>query len=209
VNNLAIRLGEAGRRGEGLAAAQEATTLYRELVELNRDAYLPALAMSVNNLAVHLAEAGQRKQALVLAREASAHYHDLAQTDHDSFAAAAEQADGLVTALGQDSFSSLLGTRGAIPVDSRPKGSINLSTGTPLVDGFVDSLQLRSSRPNLIVSDRARPGCRSSTKAGAVIFPNGERSKTWTPDASASSVSWAAVSDGAQGCQCGRRRGGG
>ncbi|MGH3855862.1 MAG: hypothetical protein ACRDR6_20720, partial [Pseudonocardiaceae bacterium] len=41
VHNLAIRLAEAGRRAEGLAAAQEAVQLRRELVELNRDAYLP------------------------------------------------------------------------------------------------------------------------------------------------------------------------
>jgi len=31
VHNLAIRLGEAGRRAEGLVAAQEAVDLYREL----------------------------------------------------------------------------------------------------------------------------------------------------------------------------------
>jgi hypothetical protein len=38
VNNLAIWLGEAGRRVEGLAAAQLAVQLRRELAELNRDA---------------------------------------------------------------------------------------------------------------------------------------------------------------------------
>ena len=41
VNNLAIRLAEAGRRAEGLTAAQEAVDLYRELAAGNRDAYLP------------------------------------------------------------------------------------------------------------------------------------------------------------------------
>jgi hypothetical protein len=43
------RLGEVRRRPEGLAAAQEAVTVYRELVGGNRDAYMPALAMSVTS----------------------------------------------------------------------------------------------------------------------------------------------------------------
>lgn len=38
VNNLAVQLGEAGRRAEGLAAAREAVDLRRELAEGNRDA---------------------------------------------------------------------------------------------------------------------------------------------------------------------------
>jgi hypothetical protein len=42
VDNLAVRLAAAGLRAEGLTAAQEAVDLRRELVELNRDAYLPA-----------------------------------------------------------------------------------------------------------------------------------------------------------------------
>ena len=57
-NNLAVDLGEAGRRAEGLAAAQEAVDLRRELVGLNRDAYLPDLAVSVNNLAVRPGRGG-------------------------------------------------------------------------------------------------------------------------------------------------------
>jgi hypothetical protein len=38
VNNLAVHLAEAGRRPEGLAAAQEAVDLRRELVASNHDA---------------------------------------------------------------------------------------------------------------------------------------------------------------------------
>jgi len=73
--------------------------LLREAAESNRNAHLPDLAMSLNNLAVDLAEAGRREQALALAREAAAHYHELARTNSDVFGPAAEQADGLVTAL--------------------------------------------------------------------------------------------------------------
>jgi hypothetical protein len=102
VNNLANRLAEAGRRAEGLTAAQEAVDLRRELAALNRDAYLPNLATSVNNLALQLRDTGQREEALALAREASTHYHDLARTNPDEFGPAADSADGLVTALGEN-----------------------------------------------------------------------------------------------------------
>ena len=43
MNNLAIRLAEAERRVEGLAAAQEAVGLRRELAAGNRDAFGAAL----------------------------------------------------------------------------------------------------------------------------------------------------------------------
>jgi hypothetical protein len=60
--------------------------------------------MSVNNLAVQLHEAVQRENALALVSKASTYYHDLARTDPDVFVGtAANQADGLVTALGRTS----------------------------------------------------------------------------------------------------------
>ena len=59
VNNLAVRLGDAGRRPEGLAAAEEAV-----------DLYLSALAGSINNLAVDLAKTGFSDEGLVAAEEA-------------------------------------------------------------------------------------------------------------------------------------------
>ncbi|MGQ0479493.1 MAG: tetratricopeptide repeat protein [Pseudonocardia sp.] len=85
VNNLAIRLAEAGRRGEGLAAAQEAVTLYRELAEGNRDAYLANLAMSVNNLALRLAEAGRRGEGLTAAQEAVTLLRELVEGNRDAY----------------------------------------------------------------------------------------------------------------------------
>jgi hypothetical protein len=56
----------------------------------------------VNNLAVGMLLAGRRSDSVALAREASALYHDLARTDMDVFGPAAELADGLVTALGEE-----------------------------------------------------------------------------------------------------------
>jgi hypothetical protein len=99
VNNLAVRLGEAGRRAEALTAAQEAVDLYRGLVALNRDAYLPDLAMSVTNLAVDLAEAGRRAEALTAAQEAVDLYQQLARVHPDMFGPEVERALGLVAAL--------------------------------------------------------------------------------------------------------------
>jgi len=71
----------------------------RELVELNRDAYLPNLAGSVNNLAIRLGEAGRREQALALATEASESHHELARANPEVSGPDAEQAESLVTAL--------------------------------------------------------------------------------------------------------------
>jgi tetratricopeptide (TPR) repeat protein len=63
LNNLSGRLAEAGRREQGLAAIEEAVSVYRQLAAGNAAAYEPDLAMSLNNLSVRLAEAGRREQA--------------------------------------------------------------------------------------------------------------------------------------------------
>jgi len=63
LNNLSIRLAEAGRREEGLAAITDAVEVYRRLAAANPAAYEPDLAMSLNNLSNRLAEAGRREDA--------------------------------------------------------------------------------------------------------------------------------------------------
>jgi len=63
-NTLAIRLSEAGERGEALEAAREAADLYKALAGASPAAYTPNLASSLNNLANHLSEAGERGEAL-------------------------------------------------------------------------------------------------------------------------------------------------
>ncbi|MFI0792002.1 tetratricopeptide repeat protein, partial [Micromonospora rubida] len=78
LNNHAVRLAEAGRRNEALAASQDAVDLYRELAAGNRAAHLPHLAMSVNNHAVRLAEAGRRNEALAASQDAVDLYRELA-----------------------------------------------------------------------------------------------------------------------------------
>ena len=102
VNNLANRLAEAGRRAEGLAAAQEAVDLRRELAAGNRDAYLPDLATSVNNLAIHLAEAGRRAEGLAAAQEAVDLYRELAAGEPHLYGPTAERVGELVAFLTRD-----------------------------------------------------------------------------------------------------------
>ena len=73
-----MRLAEAGRRGEGLTAIEEAVTIYRRLAAANPAAYEPALAMSLNNLSVRLGEAGRRGEGLTAIEEAVTIYRRLA-----------------------------------------------------------------------------------------------------------------------------------
>jgi hypothetical protein len=70
----------------GVRPAQEAVDLYRELVALNRDAYLPNLATSVTNFAVYLAEGGRRAEGLAAAREAVELYREAVAVHGDVFA---------------------------------------------------------------------------------------------------------------------------
>ena len=89
----------AGRRAEGLEVAQEAVTLYRELVGLNRDAYLPNLATSVNNLATQLAGVGRRAEGLEAAQEAVTLYRELSEHMPEMYGPAAERAYLLLSLL--------------------------------------------------------------------------------------------------------------
>src|ERR1019366_4601083 len=81
LNNLGIRLSEAGRREEALAPAQEAVTLRRQLAQANPAAHTPNLAMSLNNLGNQLSGAGRREEALAPAQEAVTLYRQLAQAN--------------------------------------------------------------------------------------------------------------------------------
>ncbi|MBF6522810.1 tetratricopeptide repeat protein, partial [Nocardia farcinica] len=79
LNNVAVDLGELGRREEGLAAAEEALKIYRVLAEHHPDAYLPDFASSLNNVAVDLGELGRREEGLAAAEEALKIYRVLAE----------------------------------------------------------------------------------------------------------------------------------
>ena len=70
LNNLSLRLPEAGRREEGLTAAEESVEVYRRLAATNPPAHEPNLATSLNNLSLHLHEAGRREGGLTAIEEA-------------------------------------------------------------------------------------------------------------------------------------------
>ena len=85
LNNLGGRLSELGRREDALAAAQEATDIYRRLAAARPDAFLPVLAGSLNNLGAFLSELGRREDALAAAQEATDIYRRLAAARPDAF----------------------------------------------------------------------------------------------------------------------------
>ena len=77
LNNLGIRYGEVGRRGEAVAPTEEAVERYRALAAEN-PAYLPDLAGALNNLGVRYGEVGRRGEAVAPTEEAVERYRALA-----------------------------------------------------------------------------------------------------------------------------------
>ena len=86
LSNLAVYLGDLGRREDALAAGEEAVAIYRELAAARPDAFLwPDLARSLTNLAVYLGGLGRREDALAAIREAAGIYQELAAARPDAF----------------------------------------------------------------------------------------------------------------------------
>ncbi|MEJ5241920.1 MAG: tetratricopeptide repeat protein, partial [Anaerolineales bacterium] len=84
-NSLGYVLSASGRREEALQATQEAAAIYRQLAQVNPQAFLPDLAMSLNNLGNRLSALGRREEALQAAQEATALYRQLAQVNPQAF----------------------------------------------------------------------------------------------------------------------------
>ncbi|MFE5547312.1 tetratricopeptide repeat protein [Streptomyces sp. NPDC056534] len=70
LNNLSIRLGDLGRREEGLAAIREAVEIRRLVAHDSPDTFLPDLATSLSNLSVQLGGVGRHEEGLSAALEA-------------------------------------------------------------------------------------------------------------------------------------------
>ncbi|WP_272591558.1 tetratricopeptide repeat protein [Streptomyces sp. M92] len=70
LNDLGIRLSEAGRLDEALTAEQEAVEIYQRLATSNPAAYHPGLARSLSNLGTLLSKVGRRSEALTATEEA-------------------------------------------------------------------------------------------------------------------------------------------
>ena len=71
LNNLAIRLGEVGRREEAVPVAEEAVALYRALAGRHPDAFGPNLTISLRTLAARLRDVGRDVAAAVVDAEAA------------------------------------------------------------------------------------------------------------------------------------------
>ncbi len=85
LNNLAVLLGDLGRREEALAAIEQAVAIYRELAEARPDTYLPDLARSLSNQSVSMSELGRREEALAAISQAVDIRRELAEARPDAF----------------------------------------------------------------------------------------------------------------------------
>ncbi|MFB7811083.1 tetratricopeptide repeat protein, partial [Streptomyces virginiae] len=104
LHNLSVRLGDVGRKDEGLAAIKEATAIRRQLAKNDPDTYLPDLASSLNNLSVDLGDAGRQDESLAAIQETTGHYRVLIEDDPGAYL------PGLATAL--NNLSNRLGEVG-------------------------------------------------------------------------------------------------
>ena len=85
LNNLANRMADLGRPEVGLAAAEEATGIYRELAAARPDAHRPDLAVLLTTLAARLGGLGRAEEALAAAEEATGIYRELARAHPDAY----------------------------------------------------------------------------------------------------------------------------
>jgi hypothetical protein len=120
---------------------RELTLIYRELAGVNRDAYLPDLAMSLNNHAALLAETGRRAEAVPVSEEAVALRRELAGVNRDAYL------PDLVTSLGN------LGR--VLLVNQRVRDS---------VAACLEALQLRGELPGYLL-DRVQPAVAALRQA--------------------------------------------
>jgi tetratricopeptide (TPR) repeat protein len=143
-NTTAVRLQWTG---EGLAASIGAIELRRELVKLNRHAYLPELAMSVSNLAIRLDEANRHADALAATREAVDLYRAAVALDREAHLpglAAAMQDLALrldVTGSPADALAAARGSvdlyREVVDFDDREAHLAELATSTSTLAAYV------------------------------------------------------------------------
>ncbi|MEU8625859.1 tetratricopeptide repeat protein [Streptomyces sp. NPDC048669] len=88
---LSMRLGEAGRRKEALAAIEEAVRIRRGLVRLslrgsrNRNAYLQDLAQSLNNLSADLSMAGRENESRAASKKSNTIRKSLEKADPNAY----------------------------------------------------------------------------------------------------------------------------
>ena len=85
LNNLSVRLGNAGEREGALAAIEEAVRVYRALAAFQPNNFRSDLAMSLNNLAVQLGTVGRWDDSLAAIEEAVAILRELTAVQPGAF----------------------------------------------------------------------------------------------------------------------------
>jgi len=78
LSQLGVWLAEVGRRGEALAASEQAVGIYRRLAADTPAVYEPGLARSLSNLGVCLVQVGRRGEALTTVEQGVGIYRRLA-----------------------------------------------------------------------------------------------------------------------------------
>jgi tetratricopeptide (TPR) repeat protein len=83
--SLGARFSEVGRWTEAHEMTERSVEIFRRMVDLDRERYLPDLAGAVSNLGSCLAQLGVGDQALSVTYEAVALYRELLQNDRDRY----------------------------------------------------------------------------------------------------------------------------
>jgi tetratricopeptide (TPR) repeat protein len=104
LNNLSVRMSDAGDRSGALTAIREAVETYRRLGQENPARFAPDLALSLNDLSAELSDAGDQAAALTAIREAVEIRRPLAQENPARFAPD--------LAMSLNNLSNLLGAAG-------------------------------------------------------------------------------------------------
>ena len=122
LNNLSVRLGDAGDGAGALSAIREALETYRRLARDNPARFAANLATSLNNLSNGLRETGDLEGALAAIREAVDTYRPLEQDNPARFAPnLAMSLNNLSSCLSDagDGASALAATREAVDIYRR------------------------------------------------------------------------------------------
>ncbi len=147
LNNLSVRLSDAGRHPEALAAIKESVAIRRPLAEANPAAYAPNLAIALNNLSNRLSDAGRHPEALEASEESVATWRPLAEANP------AAHAPSLAIAL--NNLSNRLSDAGRHPealeaikesvAIRRPLAEANPAAHAPSLAVALNNLSLRLS----------------------------------------------------------------
>jgi hypothetical protein len=125
LNNLSLRLAEAGRHPEALEVSEESVEIQRPLADADPAARAPDLALALSNYAVRLANAERNPEALEAIEESVETYRPLA--DANLAAHAADLASALTN------LSNRLAEAGRHP-EALEAGKESVETYRPLAD---------------------------------------------------------------------------